>query len=158
MTSPLPFEIQQAELTDPISTQLISALNAELDGIYPEAGANHFRLDAQDVTAGNGIFLVAFANQEPAGCGAIRRLDETAAEVKRMYVVPAFRGRGVAKQILAALERAALELGCTRLVLEAGNRQTDAMRLYESAGFAVIPPFGEYVDSPLSVCMAKDLR
>ena len=83
------------------------------------------------------------------------RLD--VAEVKRMYVRTAARGRGIGGAILVALETEARVLGVSRLVLETGVRQPEALALYRRFGFDVIPPFGEYVESPLSVCMAKDL-
>jgi GNAT superfamily N-acetyltransferase len=74
-----------------------------------------------------------------------------------MYVVPAFRGQGIARRLLTALEAESTALGISRLVLETGDRQPEALALYERAGFARIPAFGKYVDSPLSVCMAKQL-
>jgi len=148
-------EIRPVDLRSADAIALIAALNAELDAIYPEAGANHFRLDADEVAAGRGAFLIAYAGQIPAACGAIRRLDNTAAEVKRMYVEPAYRGQGLGARLLAALEAVAIQLGCSRLVLETGNRQAAAMGLYQSAGFVVIPPYGEYIGSPLSICLEK---
>jgi GNAT superfamily N-acetyltransferase len=75
-----------------------------------------------------------------------------------MYVAPEERGRGVGRALLAALEAAARALGLSRLVLETGDRQREAIALYRRAGFRDIPPFGEYVGSPLSVCMGKELR
>ncbi len=72
-----------------------------------------------------------------------------------MFVRSEERGRGIGRALLAALEAEARRLGLTRLVLETGVRQLEAIALYESAGFSRIPPFGEYVGSPLSVCMVK---
>ena len=69
-----------------------------------------------------------------------------------------FRGRGVGRALLAALEDEARSLGAKRLVLETGERMREAVALYERTGFTVIPPFGEYVGAPLSLCMAKELR
>jgi putative acetyltransferase len=134
-----------------------AALNGELSGRYPEAGANHFRLDPDEVAEGRGAFLVAYARGEPVGCGAIRRLEDGAAEIKRMYVAPAQRGQGIARLLLAHLEATARALGARRVLLETGVRQPEAIALYTRAGFTRIPAFGEYLDSALSVCMAKDL-
>jgi ribosomal protein S18 acetylase RimI-like enzyme len=78
-------------------------------------------------------------------------------EVKRMYVAPAFRGRGIARALLRALEAAAGRLGVAVLRLETGTRQPEAIGLYEAAGYARIPAFGEYVGDPLSVCFEKRL-
>ncbi len=91
------------------------------------------------------------------GCGAVRRIEARTGEIKRMYVSPDARGRGIGRAVLAALEAEARTLGIARLVLETGLRQGEALALYEGAGFSRIPPFGEYVNSPLSLCMAKDL-
>jgi GNAT superfamily N-acetyltransferase len=92
------------------------------------------------------------------GCGAVRRLDNEVAEIKRMYVIPDHRGQGIARAILAQLEAEATMLGVRRLFLETGDRQPEAVSLYRSAGFTEIPCFGEYADAPLSRCMGKDLR
>jgi GNAT superfamily N-acetyltransferase len=136
---------------------LILALNAELGGRYPEAGANHFRLDPEEVGPGRGAFLVAYAGGEPVGCGAVRRLDAETAEIKRMFVVPGLRGQGIAGRVLSGLEDEARALGVRRLVLETGVRQPEAIALYRRFGFADIPAFGEYIGSELSVCLGKAL-
>jgi len=138
---------------------LIMALNAELAHRYPEPGATHFRLDPTEVLPGRGAFVIARTELRlPVGCGAIRRMDEVTAEIKRMYVIPKNRGAGAGRAILEKLEQVALELGVTRIVLETGERQPEALALYQHCGFEKIPLFGEYADSPLSVCMAKALR
>ena len=123
--------------------------------LYPEEGANHFRLEAKEVEEGSGAFLVVYDRGNPVGCGAIRRLDRHTAEIKRMYVDPAARRRGIGRIILEALEAEARKLAASRIVLETGERQRAALGLYESRGFTRIPPFGEYENSPLSICMEK---
>ncbi|XXX46314.1 GNAT family N-acetyltransferase [Sorangium sp. So ce119] len=149
-------EIRRASIASPAAQALIEALNAELSSRYPEEGANHFALEEDEVAEDRGAFLVARdGDGRPLGCGALRRLDARTAEIKRMYVPPEARGRGVARAVLAALEAEARRLGVTRLVLETGERQPEALALYTRAGFRRIPPFGEYVDSPLSVCLEK---
>jgi ribosomal protein S18 acetylase RimI-like enzyme len=82
------------------------------------------------------------------GCGALRRLGDGVAEVKRMYVVPAARGRGVARAVLAALEAAANERGWTTLRLETGPLQPEAIGLYRGAGYRQIGAFGDYDGDP----------
>jgi GNAT superfamily N-acetyltransferase len=149
--------IQRYDLLSGVAQELITALNAELSNLYPEEGANHFRLDPDEVAAGNGAFLVALRDDEPLGCGAVRRIGERSGELKRMYVRPAARGLGIGRALLAALEAEARALGLTRLLLETGTRQIEALKLYRRAGFTEIPAFGEYINSPLSVCMAKEL-
>ena len=94
------------------------------------------------------ISLVLVARHEdgaPLGCGALRALADDVAEVKRMYVVPAARGRGVARAVLAGLEQAARDRGWTTLRLETGPRQPEAIGLYTRAGYRPIAAFGTYV-------------
>src|SRR3990172_3323692 len=147
------------DLESPVAQDLIARLNAELNERYPEDDtANHFRLDGHEVAPGRGSFLVAYEEAVPIGCGAVRRIEAGVAEVKRMYVAPAVRGRGVGRALLTALEAEARQLGATRLLLETGPRQPEAIALYEHAGFVRIPAFGEYEDHPLSVFMEKNLQ
>lgn len=151
--------IRRESISSPAATRLIGALNAELSRLYPEEGtAEHFRLTADEVAAGRGAFLVAYLDDEPLGCGAVRLLDDATAEIKRMFVVPHARARGVGRRLLAELEAQARALGATAIVLESGPRQPEAVALFRSAGFADIPAFGDHVSSPLSVFMAKELR
>ena len=147
--------IKQESVDSPAAQELIAALNAELDERYPEEGANHFRLDPNEVAPGRGAFLVAYADGVAVGSGAVRLNEPGVAEIKRMYVVPQWRGRGIAGAVLSALEDHAHQLGARRLVLETGSRQPESIAVYSRAGFVEIPRFGEYLDSPLSLCMGK---
>ena len=149
--------VERADIRSPDARALIEALNAELLSRYPEPGANHFELDADEVGPGRGAFLIASRAAEPVGCGALRRAAPGAGEIKRMYVSPAARGAGVGHAVLAALEVEARALGLERLVLETGVRQPEAIALYERAGFSRIGPFGAYEKHALSVFMGKDL-
>ena len=79
-----PVEVRCEELTSATAVRLISALNAELSARYPEPGATHFRLDPEEVGEGRGTFVVAYLADQPVGCGALRRLDATSGELKRM--------------------------------------------------------------------------
>jgi GNAT superfamily N-acetyltransferase len=151
-------EIRREAIASATAARMIAALNDELSALYPETGANHFRLDTEEVLEGRGAFLLAVRRGRPVGCGAIRRLDEHTAEIKRMYVAPEARGAGVGRAVLRALEGEARQLGVTRIVLETGERQLRALALYESSGFVQIPAWGEYVGSPVSVCMEKRLH
>ena len=150
-------DIRSESLSSAVAQQLIAALNAELAALYPEEGANHFRLDEAEVAPGRGVFLVCRSANRLAGCGALRTLDATTAELKRMYVVPELRGQGVGRALLAELERHARALGRRRLILETGPRQAEALALYDRYGFRPVAAYGEYVGSPLSVCLAFDL-
>jgi GNAT superfamily N-acetyltransferase len=120
---------------------------ADVDPTHPE----HF-------TPPDGTFLVARSNGRAVGCGGIRRVDERTAEIKRMYVVPDHRGNGIARAVLAELERWAGAAGYERIILESGTAQPDACALYESSGYERIEPYGVWKDSPESICYDKYLR
>ena len=100
-------------------------------------------------------FVVAWMNDEAIGCGALRRIDELTVEVKRMYVAPAGRRRGVARRMLAELERLAAAFGYERVILETGIFQPEALAFYDSVGYRRTPPYGRYVGNPESVCFEK---
>src|SRR5437879_13870532 len=93
-------------------------------------------------------YFVASLAGPPVGCGALRPLNGATAEVRRMYVLQAYRRSGVARALLAHLQRAASTLHYTILRIETGNRQLSAMALYESFGFKRMAPFGEHSDHP----------
>jgi putative acetyltransferase len=152
-----PLRVRREDIASPVVATLIAALNVDLRERYPEDGACHFRLDAGEVAEGHGAFVVGYVGDEAVACGAVRRVDERSGEIKRMYVVPAHRGKRYGEVVLGALGVHARRLGLTRLVLETGDRNPEAITLYTRAGFVHIPPFAEYVDSPLSVCMGVDL-
>jgi GNAT superfamily N-acetyltransferase/ketosteroid isomerase-like protein len=110
-------------------------------------------------------FLVARdGDGAPVGCGALLELGDTqggiggAAEIKRMFVRPGQRGRGLSRRLLEALEREALRRGFDRVRLETGERQPEAMGLYRSAGYEEIEKYGPYRDAPLSRCFERRLR
>lgn len=139
------------------ATALLAALDAHLSERYPPAQRFGPNLRREQTESGRGVFLVARVEGRPVGCGAIRLLDGGDAEVKRMWVDPAVRGQGVAKAVLTRLQDEALELGVTRLVLETGIFQTEALGLYRSSGFESVECWGEYAPSPTSLCMAKPI-
>ena len=150
--------VRREALESEAARTLIGALNAELSGTYPEPGATHFRLDGDDVGEGRGAFVVAYMDGVAVGCGAVRKMEGETAELKRMYVAPEARGKGIGRAVLEALEAEARRLGVKTLLLETGIRQAAATAMYRSAGYRDIPPYGEYVASAAtSICMAKDL-
>ena len=151
-------DIRRRTLSSPDSARLVAALNAELTATFPEPGATHFSLSGAQVEASDGAFLVAYVDDVAVGCGAVRRLDEATAELKRMYVAPSVRGQGIGRALVEALEREARLLGVTRIVLETGTRLTPAIKLYEALGYVRIPLFGEYLSSAdTSLCFGKSL-
>lgn len=112
-------------------------------------------LQPEHLAPGLGTFVITRVDGRAVGCGALRRLDETTAEVKRMWVEPALRGRGVAKEVLDHLETAARVMGVSRLVLETGIYQAEAIGLYRRVGFNPVRCWGEYADVLTRVCLEK---
>ncbi|MGC4874660.1 GNAT family N-acetyltransferase [Micromonospora sp. DT43] len=102
-------------------------------------------------------YLAVVVNGRAVACGGLQALDAATGEIKRMYVRPAYRGRGVARQLVAALEECAFRQGHTVVCLETGTYLPAAIGLYTSCGYEPIPVYGEYVGNPYSVCFAKRL-
>lgn len=111
-------------------------------------------IDTGEFVAPGGHFVVAYLGNQPVGMGGWRR-HGTEAELKRMYVRDAYRGRGIARAVLAELETSAADAGITRLILETGLVQPEAIALYRSAGYTDIPAYGFYAESELSVHLGK---
>jgi GNAT superfamily N-acetyltransferase len=101
--------------------------------------------------------LVGYLENQAVACGAIRAYDDHSVEVKRMFVLSEYRGKGLAGAILTELETWAAALGFQRCILETGKKQPEAIRLYEKSGYSVIPNFGPYEGVENSVCMEKIL-
>ena len=99
--------------------------------------------------------VVAYEDAKPVGCGAVRPFTDDAMEVKRMFTLPDYRKRGVAKAILSELETWTKELGYKRCVLETGKRQPEAIELYVKQGYRSTPNYGQYVGVENSVCFEK---
>ena len=102
--------------------------------------------------------VVAYDNARPLGCGAIKEYGSTAGEIKRMYVLPEERGKGIATKVLLQLEAWARELSYSKCILETGKRQPEAIRLYEKNGYTLIPNYGQYSEAENSVCFEKELK
>ncbi|SDM84839.1 Acetyltransferase (GNAT) family protein [Geodermatophilus siccatus] len=128
---------------DPDVQRLTAAQQAELRARYEGGQEPGTPPSAADVAV---VLVARDAGGEAVGCGALRPLGDDVAEIKRMYVLPAARGRGLSKLVLAGLEAAARDRGWTTLRLETGPRQPEAVALYEGAGYRPIPAFGPYVD------------
>src|SRR5215468_366748 len=114
--------------------ELIRQLDEELLRRYPSLKTTH-SLHPQDLTDPDFTFLIARVDSRAVGCGALRALESGVGEVKRMFVLPEFRGRGIARQILLALEARARELNYRLVRLETGIEQPEAIGLYKSAGY-----------------------
>jgi putative acetyltransferase len=146
------FSIREAESSE--VEHLIAESTRLLLSLYPEE-SNHL-VDATDLGATGNILLGALENGQMVGCvGLVRK--KRSAEVKRLFVLPQFRGRGIARVLMSELESRAYDAGYRVLRLETGIHQPESMALYESLGYRIRPPFGGYVADPLSVFMQKNL-
>lgn len=135
---------------------LIADLDAYQLSLYPPESV--YALDLNALMRPEVKFAVARdADGAIVACGAVV-LSPAYGEIKRMYVQPAMRGKGVARQLMEMLEQAARAAGCPLMVLETGPSQPEAIALYERHGFARCGPYGDYRDDPLSVFMRKSLR
>ena len=138
------------------ATALILELESHLAQHYAAESRHGYsveRLIAQGVA-----FFVLRDGDTPAGCGGIQLFDTEYGELKRMYVRPTFRGRGFGKLLLDHLASHARSNGIQLLRLETGIHQTEAIAMYERAGFRRIPPFGPYREDPVSLCYEKRLQ
>jgi putative acetyltransferase len=102
--------------------------------------------------------VVAYSNETPVGCGAIKQYADDTMEVKRMYVPPECRGSGIASVVLKELESWAKELNYKKCILETGEKQPEAIALYHKNQYSIIPNYGQYTDVPTSVCFEKLLQ
>lgn len=101
--------------------------------------------------------VVLYANEKAVGCGAFKKFDDNSVEIKRMYVNPNTREKGLGKQILNGLENWAKELGFSSCILETGKRQIEAVKFYKKCDYMTIPKYGQYKDMDNSVCFKKDM-
>jgi GNAT superfamily N-acetyltransferase len=137
----------------PDAVALITELEEHLDPLYPAKSRHGYsveKLIAQAVA-----FFVLRDDGAPAGCGGVQVFGDEYGELKRMYVRPQFRGLGFGKLLLNHLADHARAQGVSLLRLETGIHQAEAIRLYEGMGFQRIPPFGDYVEDPLSIFYEK---
>ena len=144
--------------TDPDNKDFI-ALVKDLDADLAKRDGDEHSFYAQFNTIDKIKFaVVAYENEIPVGCGAIKEFSPGTMEVKRMYVAREKRGKGIATKILSALEEWAKELSYTTCVLETGKKQPEAIRLYEVNGYKRIPNYGQYAGVENSLCFEKKIK
>ncbi len=115
-------------------------------------------LEAAEFASPRGCFVVVIADGVAVGCGGFRYLGPGVAEIKRMYVDTAARGRGLGRRILTSLEEGAAAAGYQETRLETGTEQPEAVSLYVSAGYRPIEPYGEFRNDARSLCFSRILR
>jgi GNAT superfamily N-acetyltransferase len=151
-------DIRRVRYDDPVAQALVLAAIADLGRRYGGSG-DGTPVDPADFEPPAGAFLVAYLGERAVACGGWRSHGDggAVAELKRMYADPAVRGRGVARRVLAAVEDSARQHGRTRMILECGQRQPEAIALYKSCGYQPIPHFGFYRDESEVVSLGRDL-
>ena len=102
--------------------------------------------------------VVANENDKPVSCGAIKEYSSNTMEVKRMYTLPEYRGKGIATKVLIELEKWAKELSFEKCILETGKKQPEAIALYKKNGYKLIPNYGQYAGVDNSVCFEKEMK
>jgi GNAT superfamily N-acetyltransferase len=145
-------KIIRTDSNNPDFIALVRLLDAELaerDGCEHSFYAQYNKIDMIKNA------VIAYLDNEPVGCGAIKPYSDSTAEVKRMYTKPEYRGKGIAVHILNELEKWAYELNFKDCILETGKKQPEAIRLYEKSGYTYIPNYGQYAAIENSVCMKK---
>ena len=147
--------LRQVGYADPVAQHLIERVQEEYVVRY--GGRDAAVVDPAEFSPPLGLFLVAEVDGAPAGCGGWRARGDGVAELKRMYVEPAFRRRGLAALLLAELERTAAAAGHRHLLLNSGDRQPEALALYARAGYTPVAGYGVYADSPGAVFLGKEL-
>ena len=146
------YKIKKATTVSPEVKLLSNELHKDLEIIYGEGIIENF-IDENERML---IFYVAYDDKENGiACGALKHFDDSTAEVKRMFVKPQYRGRGLSKLILIQLEHYAKELNYQRLILETGLKQPEAMSLYNKFGYKSLKCYGRHANDPDSRCFEK---
>ena len=151
---PPSIKIVRADSSHPDFVSLVRMLDLEL---ADRDGEDHsFYAQYNKIEAIKHVVLT-YIDQEPLGCGALKQFGPSTMEVKRMYVPPSGMKKGIASKVLSELELWALELSCTKCVLETGKRQPEAIALYHKNGYTQIPNYGQYAGMENSICFEKKL-
>lgn len=148
-------ELRDEPYDGPSAQELIDAVQQEYVVRYGSPDTTP--VDPAEFAPPDGRFVVGYLDTDAVAMGGVRRIDQGTVEIKRMYVIPEQRGRGLSRVVLAHLETLARELGATRILLETGQKQPEAMRLYETAGYERVEGFGHYRCEPDSVSYGKTL-
>lgn len=147
-------EIRRTNSTDVDFQYLVSELDKDL--ALRNGEANDFFAQYNKTDHIKNV-IVAFVDNKPVGCGAMKEYDNKTMEVKRMFVPVEMRGKGIAVEILHNLEAWAREMKYSQCILETGNKMPEAIRLYEKSNYRVIPNYGQYEGVTSSICFRKEL-
>jgi GNAT superfamily N-acetyltransferase len=148
-------DIRVVPYDHPDASVMIEALQGEYVKRY--GGRDRTKVHPSQFAPPLGLFLIGYTDTEPVACGGWRVHEDGVVEIKRMYVVPDARGRGLARAMLAELELTAKRAGNRQIVLETGGKQPEAIGLYLSSGFTPVPSFGIYADNEAAMHLGKML-
>lgn len=144
--------------TDSTNADFI-ALVQKLDADLKEKDGNEHTFYAQYNKIDNiKNVVIAYSNSTPVGCGAVKHFNDQIMEVKRMFVEIPHRGNGIAGIILDELEKWTVELFYLKCILETGQKQVEAIRLYQKKGYSITPNYGQYIGIENSICFEKQLK
>lgn len=147
------FTLERVRYDSPIAQQLIEELQEEY--VLRYGGRDETPVEPGEFDPPGGSFLLAYRDEVLVGCAGMRRRSAAEVEVKRMFIRREYRGRGYARELLTLVEDEARALGYSRVLVETGGAQPEAMGLYESSGYERIPGFGHYRNEPQNRCYAK---
>ena len=148
-------KITRTNSDHPDFIQLVKYLDAYL---AERDGTDHTFYAAFNKIAKIKHVVMAYENDQPVGCGAMKEYTPETMEIKRMYTSAASRGKGIATSVLTGLEKWAAELSYEKCVLETGKRQPEAIALYKKNGYHLILNYGQYAGIENSVCFEKELK
>lgn len=147
--------LTQTTSSNPDFQNLVTLLDADLK---IRDGEDHAFYAQINKTAILKNVILCYLNSATIGCGAFREIDAKTVEIKRMFVSPDFRGKGIASRILLDLELWATELNYSQTILETVINQPEAIALYKKLGYTITENYGQYVGVENSVCMKKVLK
>jgi len=141
--------------SDPAFQALVVELDKDLTSRYEERQAIY---DQYNKVPDLETVIVAYNENIAVGCGAFKAFDQASVEIKRMFVSVDQRGKGIATAILKELESWAAEIGYMKAVLETGNKQHEAIALYQKLGYSITDNYGQYIGLDTSICMSKSIK
>ena len=136
-------EVRREAADSLVAVRLVEAMVTEMEELYDLRTGTGLGLSAPpaDFSPPGGAFLVIYEDGKPVAGGGVKRDEDGIAEIKRMYVAPGARGRGLGRQLLEALEEEARSLGYARIRLDTGARQPEARAMYERAGYHAVDDY-----------------
>lgn len=146
--------IKRTNSNDPDFTSLVTDLDKDLWNRY---GTAQLEYQPYNIIENLQTVVIAYYENKPVGCCCYKKLDSITVEIKRMYVMPEQRGKGIGTLLMNELEKWATESGVEFMVLETGSGQPEAIHLYKKQGYSIIPNYGQYSGMKDSICMKKVL-